>query len=227
MKKSVKVFFVVLSLFIVLILFGPIYKNLNVEAQVYKSEIGNYLYYNESKYYMLKDIAPNYINNGVLYENDSWYWEYEHPYIYKESDMNSENKYYRRTPVFPNIFAVYRFCTFNNDSKNNFLYIPNDSFIGASYGWLCIKENAKFPTLYNSDVKSLYVGRNLIFLENTDDYSDIIECIKNHEDFTQFLPDKYKESWKELYIQYKDFPLYECVATDDNGNIVWNKGGTP
>ena len=226
MKKSVKVFLVVFFLFIVLILVGPIYKNLNVEAQIYKSDIGNYLYYNGSKYYMLEDVAQNYMDSGVLYEDDGWYWKYEHPYVYEESDLNSENKYYRRTPVFPNIFAVYRFCTFNNDSQNNFLYVPNDSFVGPSSGWLYVKEDCEFPTLYNSEVKVLYVGRNLIVLENTDDYSDIIECIKKHKDFTYFLPDEYKESWKELYVQYEDSPLYECVATDDNGNIVWNKGGT-
>ena len=227
MKKSVKVFLVVFSLFIVLILVGPIYKNLNVEAQVYKSEIGNCLYYKDNKYYMLEDVAQNYMDSGVLYEDDSWYWEYEHPYVYEESDLNSENKYYRRTPIFPNIFAVYRFCTFNNDSQNNFLYVPNDSFVGTSYGWLYVKEGCEFPTLYNSEVKALYVGRNLIVLENTDDYSDIIECIKTHEDFTDFLPNEYKESWKELYVQYEDSPLYECVATYNNGSIVWNKGGTP
>lgn len=227
MKKTVKVFLVVISLIIVLILAGPIYKNMHVEAKKNEDNTGHYLEYSGNKYYMLKDVAQNYIDSKVLYEDEDWYWEYEHPYVYEESDMDSENKYYRSTPVFPNVFAVYRFCTFNNDPQKNFLYVPNDSFVGTSFGWLYVKENCEFPTLYNSEVKALYIGRNLIVLENTDDYSDIIECIKNHEDFTHFLPDEYEGNWKELYVQYEDCPLYECVASEDNGNIVWESGGTP
>lgn len=209
-----------------------IYSNWHVKAWQYTDDKGQKcLLYEGNRYYRLKDVAQKYIDADMLTEVQHWdRWEYEHPYIYFDNDLNTEKMYSRTSLIYSNLFSAKRVCTFCNDPQKNLLYEPNSTFVGSVYGDLYIKENFVFPTLDNAAVKSIFVyySAEMIPLEK-ENYTEVIRCIQEHTDFTQYIPAPYRQNWNGLYIQYENSPLYECIAMQDfeKGAISWESGGTP
>ncbi len=207
----------------------PIYKNLHVEAKAYIEGETYCLEYQGNKYCRLQDVSSMYEDSGVLVEDCRWYWRYEHPYEYFEKETEDKKRYFRDSPVFPNFLATYRFCTFVDDPQINFLYEPNDSFVGPNRGWLYIKEGYVFPTIENAELETICIRSSgeILDLKDTVNKADIIDCVISHTDFTSHLPQEYQQNWSRLYFKYKDCPLYECVASNEIEEILWETGGTP
>ncbi len=92
-----------------------------------------------------------------------------------------------------------------------------------------MKENYVFPTLENTELKPISIRSSgeILDLNDTVNIADSIVCVKSHTDFTSHLPKEHQQRWSRLYFKYKDCPLYECVANDENEEILLESGSTP
>lgn len=232
MKKKVIIFFIIPTL---CLLFAVFLKVINIEIweiSIQEKQVENNIInlasfvYNEEVYYELEDLRKL-----GLYENtftlDS---ESLSPY-YLTGKKTNNLKYVAYGKDIFSILCADSFFMYENDFEKNIIFIENKGPGGPSDGWIYIKEGYEFPTADVNDISSIFItinntnpNKSNIVKINSNNYNEMINAIKSHKDFQNLLP---CEDWIALYIEYKNSPLTEKIAKNDDGVVNWQVGGTP
>lgn len=112
--------------------------------------------------------------------------------------------------------------TFHNDNSLNALFEENSSALGPSFGWIYIREDYVFPTVYNSEVISIELeSTESINITEQETIDVVVSYIKNRDDISFLFPIEEYGSYG-LNIHYKDSPVYEDIGGVWNGKYMYN-----